>query len=666
FAAVAAAAAAAAAARTAAAADAARTAADAYAKAPEVDTIHARAAIEASRADYEFLKHSKEDNENNHVAIFAKPLWQRDGNNGEVSQKWNKMLDRWEQGLNDLGLDDIAIRHHRMIDGGGIIWGKAQQRINAWLANQSDSEPKAAIADSVPSHSDEPDVEDLLNRRPFAIALADRIRNIHNSDYKGAFLINLHGPWGSGKSTLLNLIEQELTGKELDDPWLVVRFNAWEQQNVGPAWWTLMDSLYLQGRDQLYERDKSEARRLWLKEQWWRFQVRRGNLIIAAFAVLWVLIIIFWLMPAGATEAYVKTVSASIGIIATVGGLVYGVVGTMFGGAAKAARTFSDATKNPAQQLSTHFMDLRKAFDAPLIIMIDDLDRCREAYVVELLESIQTLYRRGKVTYLVAADRRWLCASYQNQYKKFGKAIDEPGRPLGYLFLEKIFQLSATVPRLSSVVIARFWKHLIQAGEESEGDLAKEFQAALAEAKKEMGGLADEKDILAHVQSVDPDTVKGQALRQVAVKRLATPEVEKRTEHALLPFAHLLDGNPRSMKRLVNAYGIQRTVCLLAGIDIPAGELVLWTILAIRWPLLAERLQRNPEWINYILDSKKFRKDEEDKKLPPAVIEIKPLFSDQDVKQIIEGKDVDAAITLNTLKTLITLQSGEDTEPVIA
>ena len=67
-----------------------------------------------------------------------------------------------------------------------------------------------------------------------------------------------------------------------------------------------------------------------------------------------------------------------------------------------------------------------------------------------------------------------------------------------------------------------------------------------------------------------------------------------------------------------------------------------------------------------MLDSKKLRADEEDNKLPPAVIEIKPLFSDQDVKQIIEGKDVEAAITLNTLKTLITLQSGEDTEPVIA
>src|SRR5262249_50239185 len=54
-----------------------------------------------------------------------------------------------------------------------------------------------------------------------------------------SFLIHVDGPWGSGKSTLLDFLAGEL-GKQEDDPWLVVRYDAWRQTRVGPPWWTLL------------------------------------------------------------------------------------------------------------------------------------------------------------------------------------------------------------------------------------------------------------------------------------------------------------------------------------------------------------------------------------------------------------------------------------------
>ncbi len=44
------------------------------------------------------------------------------------------------------------------------------------------------------------------------------------------------------------------------------------------------------------------------------------------------------------------------------------------------------------------------------IIFIDDLDRCQGAYVIELLEGIQTLFKAAEVVFIIAADRDWLHA----------------------------------------------------------------------------------------------------------------------------------------------------------------------------------------------------------------------------------------------------------------
>ena len=37
----------------------------------------------------------------------------------------------------------------------------------------------------------------------------------------------------------------------------------------------------------------------------------------------------------------------------------------------------------------------------------------------------------------------------------------EPGRPLCYLFLEKIFQLSVSMPTVDDKLKQQFWEHLI-------------------------------------------------------------------------------------------------------------------------------------------------------------------------------------------------------------
>jgi hypothetical protein len=103
-----------------------------------------------------------------------------------------------------------------------------------------------------------------------------------------------------------------------------------------------------------------------------------------------------------------------------------------------------------------------KAKSTPaVVILVDDLDRCKDSYVVTFLQEIQTLFRTAKLSCVVAADRRWIYTSFEKAYENFGSAISEPGYPFGKLFLDKIFQFSVPMPSISNKIQRRYWEYLL-------------------------------------------------------------------------------------------------------------------------------------------------------------------------------------------------------------
>jgi hypothetical protein len=92
------------------------------------------------------------------------------------------------------------------------------------------------------------------------------------------------------------------------------------------------------------------------------------------------------------------------------------------------------ADQRPDERADGALRFLIESSGTPVAILIDNLDRCRGDYVVELLEGIQTLLRDETrdttddpmVVYLVAADRRWLCDSYLTVYDEFKELCGSP------------------------------------------------------------------------------------------------------------------------------------------------------------------------------------------------------------------------------------------------
>jgi phosphotransferase system HPr (HPr) family protein len=473
--------------------------------------------------------------------------------------------------------------------------------------SESTNEPPAAPPrEQVEWLSDAPASKDLLRRWPLALALATRLRRMHEEDPTTSFLVHIDGPWGSGKSTLLNFVRTEL-GRE----WLAVDFDAWRQAGVGPPWWALLAAL----RHNL-GRDLGLLKRARLRIAESLARLRRGG---APFAFALTLLLstasgVFLLLrphdfTLNATGDAARTVTAVLTAIGTLwaGALVAGRF--LLWDSARGARLFEQSNTNPMQDVADHFGWLVVKIGRPVVFFIDDLDRCPESYVVELLDAVQTLIRdaprwrpkRGKTAvatyFVVAADGAWIRKSYEIAYQTFEQYVAEPGRPLGYLFLDKLFQLRVPVPSIDTPRQNEYLRELLGApGPKERGaDDSEQDERAIRDRLK---NSTTETQVLEALRQASPEI--RDRVAETAVERLSAPEVEEATEHSLQRFAPLLQPNPRSVKRFVNTYSVLRTVRTLEGIPVPSDPLALWTILETQWPGLADHLRVNPQTIELL------------------------------------------------------------------
>jgi KAP-like P-loop domain-containing protein len=537
--------------------------------------------------------------------------------------------------------------------------------------------PAPRHEETVPTHTDNPAKVDELGRKAVARILARRIRDMraeeadnaaHDRDKAarrgGAFLVHLHAPWGAGKTSLLNFLADELR-KEDPQRWVVVNFNAWRHQRIAPPWWWLMTTMYTESVRELGSfRGVKRLRALTLRlhEWWWRVKGGWPGFVMLVLGAA--MIVVVWKagFVKGATSdvlawktirAFLLAAAAILTPALTLWGFVRGVSRWVFATSARGARRFIDNTRDPMQLVHEHVHDLVRWAGADVVVMIDDLDRCKGPYVVELLEGIQTLFRDVPLTFVVAADRDWLADSYADEYAKFVSTSDEPGRPLGYLFLEKTFQISAGLPPVG-VQLDGFWNRLLRMPKlPSEKELDRERRRAA----DELGGKPSRD--LGRVVAEEPGTTPAQvqARREVVAVEMAGARAAAEAAHTLEPFKSLLgrNPNPRAMKRLVNAYGIARGIEVLHGHNIEGehfGEqqTALWTILNLRWPKLGDHLAVRPEDVELIGDGK-----------PPTRVprDLRPLFEDDEVVAVVRGDaaDVAAQLDADTLQT-VTLRSA--------
>jgi hypothetical protein len=236
------------------------------------------------------------------------------------------------------------------------------------------------------------------------------------------------------------------------------------------------------------------------------------------------------------------------------------------------AQEYLKSRPDPIGELAAHLKEVFKDIDQKIAIFVDDIDRCEVAAVVKALEGIHIVFTAIPVVFVVAGDGRWIERAFEKTYGEAAPTAAKAsvGQTVGGLFIEKLFQISATVPRMPQPMKEAFWKQLLGIGDPASSQRPHDGQLS------EISGLMSEEDILEAVSAVDVrlDPKRALKLREDEMRRLVAPDlIEGPTQHVLEVLRDSIEANPRAMKRHVMAYGMARATDLASFRNTPQETL---------------------------------------------------------------------------------------------
>nr|WP_321361951.1 P-loop NTPase fold protein [uncultured Hyphomonas sp.] len=491
----------------------------------------------------------------------------------------------------------------------GAPGGQPDSDIRVAKPEQSQERSNDAVRiDGISTHTDQPTSLDELGRRPFARALVERMDSVRAESDDG-FALHLHAPWGAGKTSVWMMMTEIMTDKKRDkeDRWIAVTFNAWKHESRKTPSWPILETLKSDCIRGLNSQGKWwRAVRVWLKWVRSKFTANFGHFFFPIFA-LTIAAAIAWLIAHGSEEdTFLSSLTTVFAVIASAGAVftIFSAAGRLivFGSVANASE-YVENSRNPTKKITDLFASMVKIADAPICIFIDDVDRCHAKYIVELLGTVQTSFRHKNIAYVVAADRLWIRAGFEEQYESFARRIESAEQPLGYLFLEKIFQVSCPLPGINPEVKRAFWGRLLEPDQaDGSGDdvhaATAAFDASVAKRRQELRDKFPEgitqkgaEEELADLASYDN--------RAAVMLELGTSQAAKtQAEHLLARYVTSLPDNPRVMKRMVNTFALRLAIGILEGESVPPHVLARWTIIEQRYPALADLLAETPAFVD--------------------------------------------------------------------
>lgn len=288
--------------------------------------------------------------------------------------------------------------------------------------------------------TDEPFKFDALERKPVVEFLRDLIKQI-----EGPFVLALDSPWGTGKTTVVRMLRRSL---EIEG-FQCVYFNAWKDDYVTDPLIPMVSAI-----DEL--KSATEAANEGFRSS--MATVRKAVGPIAKRAI----------------KAAIK--AGTMGVL--------DVDEAIEEAAADAASEAADDLIDTFQKEKASLEQFRDALEKavgklsendqprPLIFFIDELDRCRPSYAIELLERVKHLFDVPNMVFVLSIDKKQLEAITAAVY---GERIDAPE------YLRRFIDLEFALPALHTKSYTR--------------ELIKRFEfKAFFDARKQNSSLAYDHD----------------------------------------------------------------------------------------------------------------------------------------------------------------------------
>lgn len=257
--------------------------------------------------------------------------------------------------------------------------------------------------------ADDPFRNDALERRTsveFLIGLIERVG--------GPFVLALDSPWGTGKTTLVRMLEAEPKRQEFS----CIYFNAWQVDYVTDPLVALVSSIDrlevgTAGAAATFKAHLKTARRL-------TGLVARRTAVAAAKAVTVGALDLEKEIEAAAAELAGSSVNDVVEAFQKEGALLEKFRGEL----EKAIEQLPSIGKKPT-----------------LVFFIDEIDRCRPTFSIELLERIKHLFDVPNILFVLSLDKAQLEASIAAVYGQDINASE---------YLRRFIDLEYTAPAIKT------------------------------------------------------------------------------------------------------------------------------------------------------------------------------------------------------------------------
>lgn len=364
--------------------------------------------------------------------------------------------------------------------------------------------------------------------------------------------IGVSGAWGVGKSSMIKLIrgalEERTEGK--DGKFIFVEFNAWLYQGYDDARAALLEVIASALADEAEQRKTGvdKAKELLSRVNWLRAaKLTAGSALAMALG----------LPPVGLIgEAY------QLGGQITGGQATKETVEKAQDVAEKAGKEAAGLIRpkgeiSPPKEIHAIrecFEQTLEALDAKLVVLIDDLDRCLPPTTISTLEAIRLFLFLENTAFVIAADD----AMIKNAVSKHFEGVDDA---LVTSYFDKLVQVPIRVPPLGTQEVRAYLMLLFVENSSLDKNVKEGIRAKVC-------------DQLAQ-------TWKGKRVDRAFMETTHTdfpPELVSRFDTAdrlapLMTTSSQIAGNPRLIKRFLNALSIRMAISKAHGVGVDEAVL---------------------------------------------------------------------------------------------
>lgn len=482
--------------------------------------------------------------------------------------------------------------------------------------------------------ADSPSKVDLLNFKDYAEAIADFVKS---EKTEKPLTIAIDAAWGEGKTTLMRMIQDQLVTYNDDKRGIrtlpTVWFNAWKYDNEESLWAALTIEILDQVRSHFNILERAS---LWVKLNlrrfnWDEFTKRILKSLANIFGLVLIGAIVFFIALSLLGTSSQDSIEKLKQYVRVVG--ILGLIATIYSSGKEARNLFAgpfdlnitEYIEQPDYKEKVGFLsqfekDFKEVINCithdgkwPLVVFIDDLDRCAPPKPAEIIEAINILLDADHCVFILGMDTQSVARSIEAKYKDLEKYnyeekdVDELS--LGQHFLEKIIQIHFRIPRSDEGTIKSFVEsNLRQIVDRPSTDSSLQVVLEvghLIEAELRDGKLIEE--AIDEVEQLDPKISKDvldEAKRAVYAKSFDDSEDVKVAIIQAMPY---LEHNPRKIKRFINNFRLLSLITnrrrLLERGSINLNLLATGLVISTRWPEIINVITGNPSWLNNLRDT---------------------------------------------------------------